>query len=95
MTSGPFIVQQLHPPLFQGLDKSEIDQIVAAAAQRKYSRGAVLSTEGEPADHFFMLLSGRARYFTLTEDGRRVILRWLLPTEVFGAMALIHDPDRY
>lgn len=42
-----------------------------------------------------MLLSGRVRYFTLTEDGRRVILRWLLPGDVFGAMAILHDPDQY
>jgi CRP-like cAMP-binding protein len=51
--------------------------------------------EGEPADQFFMLLNGRARYFTLTEDGRRVILHWILPGEVFGAMALLHEPDVY
>ena len=93
--SGLFLVHQLQPPLFQGLAKPEVDVILAAAVQRKVSRGALLSAEGEPADQFFMLLSGRARYFTLTEDGRRVILRWLLPTEVFGAMAVMHDPDRY
>jgi CRP/FNR family transcriptional regulator, nitrogen oxide reductase regulator len=93
--SGPFIVQQLNPPLFRGLAKAEIDLVLATAALRKCSRGALLSIEGEPANQFFMLLSGRARYFTLTEDGRRVILRWLLPTEVFGSMALMYDADRY
>src|SRR5690348_1813680 len=66
--SGAFIAHQLHPPLFCGLAKSEIDLVLAAAATRKCAKGAILSIEGEPANQFFMLLSGRARYFTLTED---------------------------
>jgi CRP-like cAMP-binding protein len=55
----------------------------------------VLATEGEPANQFFLLLTGRARYFTLSEDGRRVILRWILPNDIFGAMTLMHDSDAY
>jgi len=31
----------------------------------------------------------------LTEDGRRVILRWLLPAECFGTMALLYSADTY
>ncbi|MFL6437540.1 MAG: Crp/Fnr family transcriptional regulator [Terriglobales bacterium] len=89
------IVNELQPPLFRGLEKSDIELVVSASVRRKCQRGAVLSTEGESATHFFMLLSGRARYFTLSEDGRRVILRWILPSDVIGGMALMHDPDTY
>jgi CRP-like cAMP-binding protein len=89
------IVNQLQPPFLEGLTKSEIELVVAAARQRKCSRGATVYREGEAADQFFMLLSGRARYFTLTEDGRRVIMRWILPNQVFGAMALRHEPGAY
>lgn len=86
---------ELQAPLFNGLAKSEIEFVVSAAVRRKSQRGTVLSTEGEAANHFFLLLSGRARYFTLTEDGRRVILRWIQPSDVFGAMALMHEIDAY
>ena len=89
------IVDELQPSLFRGLEKSDIEFVVSAAVRRKCQRGAVLSTEGESATQLFMLLSGRARYFTLSEDGRRVILRWILPSEIFGAMSLMHDPDAY
>jgi len=89
------LINGLQPPLLQVLGKAEVEFVVSAAAQRRCQRGAVLSTEGEAADQFFMLVSGRARYFTLTEDGRRVILRWLLPGDVFGAMAIMHAPDVY
>ena len=89
------IVHELQPPLFKGLAKSEIDHIVGAAVSRKCQRGTILSMEGESAEQFFMLTSGRARYFTLTEDGRRVILRWIVPSEVFGAMAMMQDLETY
>jgi CRP-like cAMP-binding protein len=95
MNASSQIVNELHAPLLKGLAKPEIELVVSAAALRKYQRGAVLSGEGEAANEFFMLVSGRARYFTLTEDGRRVILRWILPSEVFGAMALLPEPGAY
>jgi CRP/FNR family transcriptional regulator, nitrogen oxide reductase regulator len=83
------------PLFFAGLAKSEIEDVLSSAVQRKYQRGALLYAEGEAANEFFLLLSGRARYFTLTEDGRRVILRWILPNEVIGVMALLNDPRAY
>lgn len=94
-SAASLIANGLQPPLFRGLEKSDIERVISAGVRRKYPRGAVLSTEGEAANHFFLLLSGRARYFTLSEDGRRVILRWILPSEVFGAMTLMHDPTLY
>lgn len=86
---------ELAPVLFRGLTQPEITFVRSFASRRKCERGVLLSTEGETANHLFMLLSGRARYFTLTEDGQRVILRWILPGDVFGAMAILHDPDQY
>jgi CRP/FNR family transcriptional regulator, nitrogen oxide reductase regulator len=89
------IVNQRQPPFLKGLAKPEIELVLAAAVKRKCCPRAIVYREGEAADQFFMLLSGRARYFTLTEDGRRVILRWILPNEVLGVMALRHEPGRY
>jgi CRP-like cAMP-binding protein len=94
-TASPIVTELQAAALFNGLAKSDITIVVSAAVRRKCQRGVVLATEGETANQFFMLLSGRARYFTLSEDGHRVILRWILPGEVFGAMALMHDSDAY
>lgn len=93
-TRASAIISNL-PLLFAGLAKSEIESVLSSAARRRYERGALLYAEGEAANEFFLLLSGRARYFTLTEDGRRVILRWILPNEVIGVMALLNDPRAY
>jgi CRP-like cAMP-binding protein len=89
------LISQLDPPLLKGLAGPEIELIVAAAARRKCRRGQVLAEEGQPAQEFFMILRGRTRYFTLTRDGRRVLLLWKLPGETFGGMTLLHFPSEY
>jgi len=95
MNAASHSLGRLHPPLFEGLSKSEVDLVIAAATHRKYARGLIVATVGEPADQLFLLLSGRARYFTLTEEGRRVLLRGILPGELFGGSALLHKPSSY
>ena len=40
---------------------------------------SVIVNQGDPAEHVFLLVSGRVRYFYLTRDGRQVILRWITP----------------
>ena len=89
------ILDQLQPSLLRGLTKAEIEVVATAAVQRKCRRGAVLTEEGQPADQFFMILRGRSRYFTLTRNGRRVLMLWKLPGETFGGMTLLHIPSEY
>lgn len=69
--------------------------IVSAAKQRRYLANSVIVNQGHPSDYFFLLTNGRARYFYLTPDGRKVILLWLPPGDVFGAAALLAEPAEY
>ena len=48
--------------------------------------------QGHPADQLFLELSGRARHFYTTQDGKKVILLWLRPGEIFGHAALLPNP---
>jgi CRP-like cAMP-binding protein len=41
------------------------------------------------------LTKGRARHFFITEEGRKLLLKWLLPGEIFGARALLSKPSSY
>lgn len=69
--------------------------IVSAAKQRRYLANSVIVNQGHPSDYFFLLTNGRARYFYFTPDGRKVILLWLPPGEVFGTAALLAEPAEY
>ena len=74
-----------HDPRFlAGLTPAAAKTIVSAARQRRYMAKSVIVNQGHPAEHFFLLVSGRARYFHLSRDGRKANLRWLAPGDIFS-----------
>lgn len=81
--------------LFAGLSKEERLSILAAASYRRFSRHSVVTNQGEPARHLFLLIKGSARYFFITPDGRKIFLHWLAPGEIFGGAALLAEPSLF
>src|SRR6185437_15661632 len=77
----------------EGLAPQELDAVLAAASKRRYRAGAVVAYHGTPADCFFMLLKGRARFSILTQEGKRILLMWLPEGEVFGVAAMPSRPS--
>jgi CRP-like cAMP-binding protein len=81
--------------LLRGLNRQEVDLILAAAMPRRYSAKSVMTYQGEPANHLLLLWKGRARYFFETLDGKKLILKWITPGRAFGGAALAHQPSTY
>jgi CRP-like cAMP-binding protein len=79
----------------EGLARKEIDLILAAAKHRRVSSKSVITYQGEPADHLLLLWKGRARYFFETPNGKKLILRWITPGQIFGGAALVIRPTTY
>lgn len=80
---------------FEGVSPPDVQIILAAARPRRFLANSVVVNQGHPADYLFLLRKGRARYFLISEDGRKVILFWLTPGEIFGGAALLSTPSRY
>ena len=78
-----------------GLSPLDLKVILAAARPRQFTSNSVVANQGNPADHLFLLTKGRARFFFNTQEGKKVILLWLTPGEVFGASALLSTPSWY
>ncbi|HWY57866.1 MAG TPA: Crp/Fnr family transcriptional regulator [Terriglobales bacterium] len=79
----------------QGLEKPELESILPTASQRRLLANSVVQNQGEPASRLFLLTSGRARYFYITEDGRKILFLWLRPGDIFGGGALLAQPLSY
>jgi CRP-like cAMP-binding protein len=88
-------ITSLSSPLLDGLLPREINSILGAATQRQLLNDTVVVNQGEPANRLFLLSRGRARYFFITAEGRRILLRWLVPGDVFGGMAILSRPAAY
>ena len=81
--------------LLRGLGRRETDLILAAAKRRRFHAKCVMTYQGEPADHLLLLWKGRARYFFDTPNGKKLILMWITPGNIFGGAALVSRPSTY
>jgi CRP-like cAMP-binding protein len=88
-------VRELKSRFLLGLDKPELEAILAPAFHRRFLANSVVQNQGEPASRLFLLTSGRARYFYITEDGRKILFLWLRPGDIFGGGALLTEPPSY
>ncbi len=89
-------IRNLRPRFLAGLSSDEVKIVISAARVRRYPANSVIVNQEEPADHMFLLISGRARYFYyITPDGRKTIMWRITPGETFGGSALLCDSSEY
>jgi CRP-like cAMP-binding protein len=81
--------------LLQGLAPRELEIIHGAATERRFLANSVITNQENPADHLFLLASGRARYFFITPEGQKTLLLWLTPGEIIGGAAFLPGPAKY
>lgn len=79
----------------EGFSPFDLNVIVATAKERHFKPNSVVTNQGNPADHLFLLTRGRARFFYNTQDGKKVLLLWLTPGEIFGGAAIVSTPSLY
>jgi CRP/FNR family transcriptional regulator, nitrogen oxide reductase regulator len=98
--SGPLVIsssatEHLGSGFLHGLTKLELHSILAAATLRQFPANSVIANQGDPAEHLFLLRTGCARLFYITQQGQKVLLRWLLPGEMLGGAAILQNPSFY
>jgi CRP/FNR family transcriptional regulator len=69
--------------------------VLAASQRRALQVGQVLFRANEPAEHLFVLQSGRVQFARLASSGREVLLGILLAGDVFGLGSLAAARLRY
>jgi CRP-like cAMP-binding protein len=80
---------------FDGLTLQDRKRILAAAKPRRFAANSVITNQGNPADHLFLLTKGRARYFFDERGGRHILLHWLTPGDLIGGNTLLAKPASY
>lgn len=79
----------------EGLTTPQREEVLAAGTLRHIRANTVVTHDGHPADHLYLLVKGRARFFYITEEGKKLILLWLTPGELFGGRSLLLTPSTY
>ncbi len=89
------LLKRLKPPFLDGMDPAEISTVLAAGTHRRYLANSVVTNQGHPASSTYLVLTGGARSFYLTQAGQKLHIHWYPPGEVFGGMALVSKPSPY
>ena len=89
------LVKNLRSPFLDGVGAGALDAILSAARPRRFLARSVITNQGHPANQLFMVLSGAARTFYLTQGGHKVHFYSFPPGEMFGGMALIARKSDY
>jgi CRP-like cAMP-binding protein len=89
------LVRKLKPPFLADLPAPEVSTVLAASRQRRFLANSVITNQGHPASHIFMLLSGAARSFFLTPGGQKLHMHSYPAGEMFGGMALLSRASDY
>ena len=82
-------VSALAPRFLDGLARGEVAEILRAAHLRRLRAHTVVAREGQSADEVFLLLEGRARHFTTTREGEKIVVMWVPPGDISGGRALL------
>lgn len=75
--------------LFQGLPPAAIGELAEAARAERYEKKVFLFREGEPAQALWLLRAGRLKLTKLGGNGQEIVVRFLVPGDPFGAIALL------
>ncbi|WP_407051474.1 Crp/Fnr family transcriptional regulator [Methyloraptor flagellatus] len=71
-------------PLFAGLGPAALDDIIAEARSARVAKGATVFEQDADATSFFVLLHGHLQVLRITPAGAQVIVRYVVPGELFG-----------
>jgi CRP/FNR family transcriptional regulator, cyclic AMP receptor protein len=88
VAQGPVeLIQRV--PIFQGLERRDLERIAASMKQRTFHVGDKVTAEGQGGVGFFVIEDGAAKVTVGGEDRRT-----LGPGDYFGEVALLTDSPR-
>lgn len=70
--------------MFRSLSDTELDSIMQDANVCRLLEGEAAFHQGQPAEHFFVLLHGRLKVVQITAEGEQIIVRHVNPGDIFG-----------
>ena len=80
--------------MFRGLPPEQLDAVAEIAIARTYAKKETIFWEGEEGNGFFIIVSGRAKVFKLSADGKEQILHFFETGDHFAEVPAF-DGERF
>ena len=81
-------------PLLHGLKNRQLENLAKRMVERSYKKGAMIVTQGQGGEGFFIVTSGKAEAVRRRADGEEIVVNTFSPTDFFGELALLDDGPR-
>ena len=81
-------------PLFAGVSASRLEAALGHVRPVDVQAGQAIVRQGDPADRFFIIVSGSFTVSQMTDAGTVIVLRQLGPDQVFGELGLLNRSAR-
>ncbi len=78
-----------HVPMFRGLTRRQLKHLAGLCEVADYMAGHSIVREGDPADSFYVVLSGQAKVM----QGKKLLIR-MVPGDHFGEIAVLDGGER-
>jgi CRP-like cAMP-binding protein len=85
-THAPQVLASME--LFHDLSPAALEEVMAAARLRRMAKQTRIFNQGDPAERAYALIDGSVRISQAGSDGAEVVIRFIGPGEMFGAVAL-------
>ncbi len=80
--------------LFADLAASDLEELSASFRRRRYARGQIIFTQGDPGNALYVVEAGLVKIALSSPDGKELILNQLRPGSFFGELALLDGEPR-
>jgi CRP-like cAMP-binding protein len=80
--------------LFHDLDAETLRGLAERSIHRRYRRGQLIVSQGDPGDCLFVIASGLVKVTVSSPDGEEMVLITLSEGETFGELALVDGGPR-
>ena len=81
-------------PLFDRLSGGELEKLEKLARRQRFRANTAVFFQDDPSDSLYVMLTGSAKVFHTSEDGRDRIMTTLRAGDAFGELAMIEGEPR-
>jgi CRP-like cAMP-binding protein len=93
MTVDPHLLRRVS--VLQNATDDDLNLFIQNSIERSIEEGEFFFFQGDPADYFYVLLSGRAKLMQMNSTGQQVNLRTINEWQMFGALGAVRDHATY
>jgi CRP-like cAMP-binding protein len=93
---GAMMIEELRGALLLSqLSQEQLERVARRAARLGLEDGQMLFSQGDPAERFYLVLSGQVRLFRLSPDGAEKVIEIAGAGETFAEALMFLNAPRY